>query len=173
MMGSGMKGKVIHSSLSPVLRLGTDSDFPCTPAKIGVIISLSSKGYTLSYHQPKVTSLIEGEQIPLDGSNLSLELQSSLETISQMCKQLAAHLLSQADRLDTLLANPISNLIHNEEGLKVPHEDLASLPSNFYANNDPDNPNDKIFVPSKSKLPSPKSKSNVSLDVDLDLLLDE
>lgn len=111
--------KVIHSSLSHVLTLGIDSEFPGYPASIGVLLErsrTSSNSIHLLSHAPKLSSIETGELLDLtsDSDDLDTRLRSELLSQAKMCDSLAADLLSHAERLR--LEARKETLIHDSEG---------------------------------------------------------
>jgi hypothetical protein len=96
-----MRDKLLHSSLSSVLRLTIDDEIGY-PASIGVIVQRGSKGYLLTYHEPKLSSLVHGIGIETQyasTSDIEKRTRENLLRLSQACKTLAADLLSHAARL--------------------------------------------------------------------------
>lgn len=96
-----MRDKLLHSSLSSVLRLSIDDEIGY-PASIGILVHKGSKGYLLTYHEPKLSSLIHGIGIEtqyVSTSDIEKRTRENLLRMSVSCKTLAADLLAHAARL--------------------------------------------------------------------------
>jgi hypothetical protein len=99
-----MRDKVVHSSLKPALRLDTENEIPnpSFPSSIGVIIQKGTRGYLLTFHEPKLSSLTHGIALSFEETStvdLHNRTRDSLLSMSQACKSLAADLLQHASRL--------------------------------------------------------------------------
>lgn len=97
-----MKDLILHSSLSPVLRLNPDIDNFSFPTSVGVIIQKGSRGYVISFHEPKLSSTVHG--IGLDFEETSLDdldkrTREALLRMAKDCKTLAQDFLAHAERL--------------------------------------------------------------------------
>lgn len=124
--------KVIYSSLSHVLTLGVDSEFPGYPASIGILLerSRSSLGIYLLSHAPKLSSLETGEllDLSLDPDDIDTRLRAELLSQAGMCETLAADLLAHAERLRAEARK--DTLIYDSEG-----DTIETLPLNLPGKN--------------------------------------
>lgn len=127
--------QVVHSSLRDVHRIGTDSDFPGYPPSIGVIMRKGTKGYVLSVHAPRLSSLVTGETFDLspdpDDQNRSDSPISPGSLIDDLDTRLRAELLSQAHNCRILSADLLSHASRLEsEALKdtlIEDKDISGL----------------------------------------------
>lgn len=127
--------QVVHSSLKDVRRIGADSDFPGYPPSIGVIIRKRAKGYVLSVHTPRLSSLVIGETFDLsldpDDQNRSDSPNTPESLIDDLDTRLRAELLAQAHNCRILSADLLSHALRLEsEALKevlIEDKDISDL----------------------------------------------
>lgn len=98
-----MRDPILHSSLSPVLRLQRDiDDLPYQQTSVGVEIQKGSRGYVLIFHEPKLSSLVHGIGLDFDQTStddLDKRTREALLQMSKACRTLAQDFLAHAERL--------------------------------------------------------------------------
>lgn len=98
-----MKDSILHSSLSPVLRLQRDvDDLPYQQTSVGVEIQRGSRGYVLIFHEPKLSSTVHGIGLDFDQTStddLDKRTREALLQMSKACRILAQDFLAHAERL--------------------------------------------------------------------------
>lgn len=114
--------EIIYSSLKEVLRVGTDSEMPGYPSSMGIVIRQGRfGGYHLTYHEPKLCSMVHGEAIECEPEEIDAHLKETFSLYAQYCRQLSNDLLTHAERLDAeaekekLVVTPRADLPQMEE----------------------------------------------------------
>lgn len=113
-----MKDLIVHSSLQPILNLERDIDNDRLSFKpsIGTIIQRGSRGYVITFYEPKISYIVHGVGLDFEETStedLDRRVRDSLLSMSKACKTLARDFLDHAKRLEAEAKK--ENLI-DEEG---------------------------------------------------------
>lgn len=125
-----MRDPVLHSSLSPVLRLQRDiDDLPFSSPSVGVVIQRGTLGYLLTFHEPKLSSTTHGVALTFEETStqdLDWRTREALLRMAKDCKTLAADFLAHAARLQ---AEAKKDHLVDDSSIPVPDKNHARMVS--------------------------------------------